>query len=74
VQALSARELARRRAAVVQAVGEVLQQAGRPPLELVNGGGTGSLRATSAEAAVTEVTAGRGCTRRCCSTHIARSA
>jgi D-serine deaminase-like pyridoxal phosphate-dependent protein len=60
VQALSARELARRRAAVVQAVEEVLQGAGRPPLELVNGGGTGSLQGTSAEAAVTEVTAGSG--------------
>jgi D-serine deaminase-like pyridoxal phosphate-dependent protein len=60
VQTLSARELARRRAAVVQAVAEVLQRAGRPPLELVNGGGTGSLQSTSAEAAVTEVTAGSG--------------
>jgi D-serine deaminase-like pyridoxal phosphate-dependent protein len=60
VQALSARELARRRAAVVQAVAQVLQSAGRPPLELVNGGGTGSLERTSAEAAVTEVTAGSG--------------
>lgn len=60
MQARSARELARRRAAVVQAVGEVLQQAGRPPLELVNGGGTGSLQDTSAEAAVTELTAGSG--------------
>jgi D-serine deaminase-like pyridoxal phosphate-dependent protein len=60
VQALSARELARRRAAVVQAVARVLQHAGRPPLELVNGGGTGSLQSTSAEAAVTEVTAGSG--------------
>lgn len=60
MQARSARELARRRAAVVQAVGEVLQQAGRPPLELVNGGGTGSLQGTSAEAAVTELTAGSG--------------
>jgi D-serine deaminase-like pyridoxal phosphate-dependent protein len=60
VQALSARELARRRAAVVQAVARVLQRAGQPPLELVNGGGTGSLQSTSAEAAVTEVTAGSG--------------
>ena len=60
VQALSARELARRREAVVEAVAEVLQRAGRPPLELVNGGGTGSLEGTSAEAAVTEVTAGSG--------------
>jgi D-serine deaminase-like pyridoxal phosphate-dependent protein len=60
VQARSARELATRRAAVVQAVAQVLQSAGRPPLELVNGGGTGSLQRTSAEAAVTELTAGSG--------------
>jgi D-serine deaminase-like pyridoxal phosphate-dependent protein len=60
VQERSARELARRRAAVVRAVAGVLQRAGRPPLELVNGGGTGSLERTSAEAAVTEVTAGSG--------------
>jgi len=60
VQALSASELAGRRSAVVQAVAQVLQRAGRPPLELVNGGGTGSLERTSAEAAVTEVTAGSG--------------
>ena len=59
-RALSARELAGRRAAVVQAVAQVLQRAGWPPLELVNGGGTGSLERTSAEAAVTEVTAGSG--------------
>jgi D-serine deaminase-like pyridoxal phosphate-dependent protein len=60
VQALSARELAGRRAAVVQAVAEVLQRAGAPPLELVNGGGTGSLERTAAETAVSEVTAGSG--------------
>ena len=60
VQKRSTRELAGRRAAVVQAVGEVLKEGGRPPLELVNGGGTGSLQSTSAESAVTEVTAGSG--------------
>jgi D-serine deaminase-like pyridoxal phosphate-dependent protein len=60
VQALSARELGRRRESVVEAVAEVLRSADRPPLELVNGGGTGSLERTSAEAAVTEVTAGSG--------------
>ena len=49
-----ARELAGRRAAVVAAV------AGVAPLEFVNGGGTGSLERTSAEAAVTEVAAGSG--------------
>jgi D-serine deaminase-like pyridoxal phosphate-dependent protein len=51
---ISARELARRRAAVVAAVREIA------PLELVNGGGTGSLEQTASEAAVTEVTAGSG--------------
>ena len=50
----SAREIAARRAAAVEAIREVA------PLELVNGGGTGSLHTTSAEEAVTEVTAGSG--------------
>jgi D-serine deaminase-like pyridoxal phosphate-dependent protein len=60
VQERSARELARRRAAVVDAVAQVLQGAGRPALELVNGGGTGSLQRTAAEPSVTELTAGSG--------------
>jgi D-serine deaminase-like pyridoxal phosphate-dependent protein len=55
VKRASARELARRRSAVVEAVAGV---AG--PLAFVNGGGTGSLEVTSADAAVTEVTAGSG--------------
>jgi D-serine deaminase-like pyridoxal phosphate-dependent protein len=54
LQAASARELAKRRAAAVAAVRAVA------PLEFVNGGGTGSLAATSAEAAVTELAAGSG--------------
>jgi D-serine deaminase-like pyridoxal phosphate-dependent protein len=54
MQAVSARELAGRRAAAVAAVTEVA------PLEFVNGGGTGSLERTSAEPAVTEVAAGSG--------------
>jgi D-serine deaminase-like pyridoxal phosphate-dependent protein len=54
MQALSARELAGRRAAVVAAVTEVA------PIEFVNGGGTGSLERTSAEPVVTEVAAGSG--------------
>ena len=54
VQRASARELAARRGAVVAAVRAVA------PLELVNGGGTGSVEGTAAEAAVTEVTAGSG--------------
>jgi D-serine deaminase-like pyridoxal phosphate-dependent protein len=54
MQRTSAREIRARRAAVAGAVSRVT------PLELVNGGGTGSLAATAAEDAVTEVTAGSG--------------
>jgi D-serine deaminase-like pyridoxal phosphate-dependent protein len=54
MQAVSARELAARRAVVVAAVAAVA------PLEFVNGGGTGSLERTSADDAVTEVAAGSG--------------
>ncbi|MGH2855369.1 MAG: amino acid deaminase/aldolase [Solirubrobacteraceae bacterium] len=54
LQAASARELAARRAAAVAAVRAVA------PLELVNGGGTGSLHLTAREAAVTEIAAGSG--------------
>jgi D-serine deaminase-like pyridoxal phosphate-dependent protein len=53
-QRRSARELAERRAAAVAAVREVSE------LEFVNGGGTGSIEGTTAEAAVTEVAAGSG--------------
>lgn len=60
MQTLSTRELAARRAAVVEAVEGVLARAGQPPLELVNGGGTGSLERTSRERAVSELTAGSG--------------
>ncbi len=54
MQRRSAVELAERRAAAVAAVREVAD------LEVVNGGGTGSLELTAAEDAVTEVTAGSG--------------
>ncbi|HXA54621.1 MAG TPA: alanine racemase [Solirubrobacteraceae bacterium] len=54
LQGLSARELAARRAAAVDAVRAVA------PLQLVNGGGTGSLEGTAGEAAVTELAAGSG--------------
>jgi len=54
LQRASAREIAARRAAVVEAVSAVA------PLSFVNGGGTGSLHITSREPAVTEVTAGSG--------------
>jgi D-serine deaminase-like pyridoxal phosphate-dependent protein len=54
LQAVSARELAARRGAAVAAVRAVT------PLELVNGGGTGSLEGTAREDAVTELAAGSG--------------
>jgi D-serine deaminase-like pyridoxal phosphate-dependent protein len=54
MQRASARELAARRAAIVAAVEAVT------PLELVNGGGTGSIELTAAEPPVTEVAAGSG--------------
>jgi D-serine deaminase-like pyridoxal phosphate-dependent protein len=54
LQILSARELAARRGAAVAAVRAVA------PLELVNGGGTGSLQGTASEDAVTELAAGSG--------------
>jgi D-serine deaminase-like pyridoxal phosphate-dependent protein len=54
MKTVSGRELAGRRAAVVAAVSAVAA------LEFVNGGGTGSVERTSADAAVTEVAAGSG--------------
>lgn len=56
VKRLSLRELATRRRAVRDAVEQAL---GRR-LELVNGGGTGSLHVTSLDPVVTELTAGSG--------------
>ncbi|WP_031097472.1 alanine racemase, partial [Streptomyces sp. NRRL S-15] len=55
MQAAARRELAARRAEVVRAVRAVA-----PGLEFVNGGGTGSVQHTAAEAAVTEIAAGSG--------------
>jgi len=54
MQKRSAAELAARRAAAVAAVQAVA------PLELVNGGGTGSIETSRLESALTEVTAGSG--------------
>ncbi|MGP9837195.1 alanine racemase [Arthrobacter sp. 179] len=54
LQALSKRDIAQWRAEVVAAVRELVD------LEFVNGGGTGSIESTTAEAAVTEVAAGSG--------------
>ncbi len=50
----SVEEIAERRAAAVSAVREVA------PVDLVNGGGTGSLHTTARESVVTELTAGSG--------------
>ncbi|CAL9377202.1 D-threonine aldolase [Streptomyces sp. enrichment culture] len=55
MQAAARRELAGRRAEAVRAVRAVV-----PDLEFVNGGGTGSVQHTAAEAAVTEIAAGSG--------------
>jgi D-serine deaminase-like pyridoxal phosphate-dependent protein len=54
IKALSIPELAERRAAAVAAVREVAD------IELVNGGGTGSIHSTRKESVVTEITAGSG--------------
>ncbi|NJP45900.1 amino acid deaminase/aldolase [Actinacidiphila epipremni] len=55
MQSTARKELAARRADAVQAVRAV-----EPGLEFVNGGGTGSVQHTAAEAAVTEIAAGSG--------------
>ncbi|MCY0945149.1 MULTISPECIES: amino acid deaminase/aldolase [Streptomyces] len=55
MQSAARKELAARRAETVRAVREVV-----PDLEFVNGGGTGSVRQTAAEEAVTEIAAGSG--------------
>jgi D-serine deaminase-like pyridoxal phosphate-dependent protein len=52
---LSARDVTERRAAMVAAV-----RRHAPRLQFVNGGGTGSIAATTTEAAVTEIAAGSG--------------
>lgn len=54
MQKKSRLEIAERRAAAVARIREVA------PIEIVNGGGTGSLESTAAEEVVTEVTAGSG--------------
>lgn len=54
VKRRSRAEIAERRAAAVAAVEQVA------PLEFVNGGGTGSIESTAADASVTEIAAGSG--------------
>lgn len=60
MQRASAAELARRRPQIVRATNAELARLGEPELEFVNAGGTGSLELSSADASVTEVTAGSG--------------
>lgn len=60
IQSGSRRELAARRSDIVAGVNELLLAAGRPELEFVNGGGTGSMESTSSEAVITEIAAGSG--------------
>jgi D-serine deaminase-like pyridoxal phosphate-dependent protein len=55
MQSAARRQLAQRRAAAVRAV-----RALAPDLQFVNGGGTGSVQHTAAEAAITEIAAGSG--------------
>ena len=55
LKSISARKVRQTRAAAVRALGELGQR-----LELVNGGGTGSLDSTAQDEVVTEVTAGSG--------------
>ncbi len=60
MQAASLREIGRRLPLVLAAIAQVLADHGAAPLELVNGGGTGSLQRTSAVGAATELSAGSG--------------
>lgn len=59
IQARSRAELAERRGRAVAAVRTIAEAAGTP-LQFVNGGGTGSLETTAADASVTELAAGSG--------------
>ncbi|WP_038171690.1 alanine racemase [Tomitella biformata] len=60
MQAASLKEIAARLPAVIDAVEQTLARRGAPPLELVNGGGSGSLQRTAEVGAVTELAAGSG--------------
>jgi D-serine deaminase-like pyridoxal phosphate-dependent protein len=60
MQSRSFPEIVKRRAEAVAAVRAVLSAETGGDLEFVNGGGTGSVAATSADPVVTEVTAGSG--------------
>ena len=60
MKSVSIKELAKRRAVLVTIVQEELQATGRPALEFVNGGGTGSIETTRRENVITEIGAGSG--------------
>lgn len=60
VKGLSVRRLPPRRAEIAAALDRVLAQAGEPPLEFWNAGGSGSIETSAADPVVTEVTAGSG--------------
>lgn len=60
MQSASVKELALRRPLIVRAVNELLAARTGGQLRFVNAGGTGSLETSSADASVTEVTAGSG--------------
>ena len=60
VKGLSVRQLGPRRAEIAAELDRLLAQAGEPPLEFFNAGGSGSLETSSADPVVTEVTAGSG--------------
>lgn len=60
MKSLSIKELAKRREVLVTIVQEELRATGRPELEFVNGGGTGSIETTHRESVITEIGAGSG--------------
>lgn len=60
MQAASVKEIRQRLPAVIAAVEQTLALHGAPPLELVNGGGSGSLQRTAEVGAATELAAGSG--------------
>lgn len=60
MQAASVREISRRLPQAIAAIEDRLAEHGAAPLELVNGGGTGSLQRTAGVGAATELSAGSG--------------
>ncbi|QDP96071.1 amino acid deaminase/aldolase [Microlunatus elymi] len=60
MQHRSVAELAERRGRAVRSIRSLLEHAGAPDLQFVNGGGTGSVETTTADSSVTEIAAGSG--------------